>query len=324
MSSLSNMPYFKSLKYWNKRLRNKKYKFNFLITKFLEITAYSVSTGGVVLKEEYNEFPPCIGNRLPADPKLQIVVPVYIRTNKDINDLNKILVSISRQSVKPQRVFIIDDCSPVSFKTPEDIVYHRNIRNIGPAASRNVGIGLSLEANADIIAFTDNDCVLDENWVNNILNEFKNNKKNQILSGRTKSLDPHWFGRYHEINGTLNGRRIKNTRELLYGTTANLAITKHVAETIKFNQNYPIAACEDIDYCLRCNMRGYRIKHLPDMIVYHNYGYSSGYFDSLRRFIGMFRKYKKGEKILLKEFPGYYGYFAKTQEIQSIDINKAE
>jgi GT2 family glycosyltransferase len=138
-----------------------------------------------------------------------------------------------------------------------------------------------------------------------------------ILSGSTFSADKHWFGTYHNINGTLNGRVFRQSERLLYGTTANLALTDSVARIIHFNENFPIAAGEDIEFCFHANTKGFAIKHVPSMTVFHNYGYSNDFVDNLKRFRGLFKKYGQGEKILLREIPQYYTYFMRTVEIPS-------
>jgi GT2 family glycosyltransferase len=156
-----------------------------------------------------------------------------------------------------------------------------------------------------------------ENWVSIITQSFLDFKDFQILSGDTSSYDHSWFGTYHNINGTLNGRRLKNTEKLLYGTTANLAITREVATKIDFNENFPNAAGEDIEFCFKANEQGFMIKYIQNMIVLHNYGFKGKLTEDIQRFIKQFRKYGKGEIILLKEIPSYYSYFDRTEEIST-------
>ena len=315
MSSLSNLPYGKILDYWFEKLKGKSYRYKFLLTKTVEVFTFKSYGGNGNNRHNYFEFPKPIKNVIAENPKLSIVIPTFLKSEKDLQDISNLLQSINKQVLQPNEVIIIDDCSPISFSFPESVNAFRFKKNSGPAKARNYGKKLAIENGSDIIAFTDTDCILSKNWTSTIVKSFLDNKDFQILSGNTLAHDKDWFGTYHNINGTLNGRQIKNSERLLYGTTANLAITKEVASNIDFNENFPNAAGEDIEFCFRANKKGFAIKHIPTMTVYHNYGYSGRLTKNLKVFRQQFKKYGLGEKILLKEIPNYYAYFDQTKEI---------
>ncbi|MCZ2100973.1 MAG: glycosyltransferase [Chitinophagales bacterium] len=315
MSSLSNLPYGKILDYWYEKLKGKSYRYKFLLTKTVEVFTFKSYGGNGSNRHNYFEFPKPIKNTIQANPKLSIVIPTFLKSEKDLQDISNLLQSISKQVLQPNEVIIIDDCSPIRLSFPESVTAFRFEQNSGPAKARNYGKKLAIENDSDIIAFTDTDCVLSENWTSTIVQSFLDNKDFQILSGNTPAHDKGWFGTYHNINGTLNGRQLKNSERLLYGTTANLAITKDVASNIDFNENFPNAAGEDIEFCFKANKKGFAIKHIPTMTVYHNFGYNERLMRNLKIFRQQFKKYGKGEKILLKEIPNYYAYFDQTKEI---------
>jgi GT2 family glycosyltransferase len=97
-----------------------------------------------------------------------------------------------------------------------------------------------------------------------------------------------------------------------------LAITRQVAENISFNEEFPLAAGEDIDFCFQANQNGFAIKHIPQMVVFHNYGYSNNFWKNIKSFYRQFKRYGLGEKVLLNEIPEYYAYFDNTEEITAI------
>ena len=269
-------------------------------------------------EDDIIEFPKLTKKLSPENPVISLVVPVYIKTTKDLNDINNLFSSISKQTLKPSYVILVDDCSPISYSLPDFAEYHRQNVNSGPAKARNIGKFIALNYNSDIIAFADTDCILSKNWIETIITIFRETEEFHILSGNTISYDNHWFGTYHDINGTLNGRKLKDTERLLYGTTANLAIDKEVAQKVDFNENFPFAAGEDIDFCFKANKTGFVISHVPSMIVYHNFGYTKNHFESFKRFRQLFRKYGQGERILINEIPEYYAYFDRTEEIPTL------
>lgn len=318
MSSLSNLPYGKILDYWYEKHSGKPYRYKFLLTKTIEVFTFKSHSGNVDNRHNYFEFPVQKTNNVPVNPKVSLVIPTFIKTQKDKNDILNLLHSIEKLTLKPNEVIIVDDCSPVHFKFPDFVKVFRLEQNSGPAKARNFGKMLSNQNGSDIIAFTDTDCILSEEWILNITKSFHEHREFQILSGNTPSFDNCWFGKYHDINGTLNGRQIKESDKLLYGTTANFAITKEVAEQVDFNENFPTAASEDIEFCFRANKNGFAIKHIPTMTVFHNYGYNGNLIKNIKRFRQQFKKYGQGETILLKEIPNYYAYFDRTEEIATI------
>ena len=317
MSSLSNLPYGKILDYWYEKLENEPYRFKFLLTKTLEIFTFKFNRGYVVNRHNYFDFPTPIENNVPSNPKLSIVVPAFLEKGHDKQNITNLLKSIEKQTFKPHSVILIDDCSPIIFPFPSNVIVIRLDRNSGPATARNIGKQIAIDNGSDIIAFTDTDCILSETWVETISKSLIDRKDFQILSGDTHAFDQGWLGIYHNINGTLNGRQIKGSNRLLYGTTANMAITKKVAEQIDFNEVFPNAAGEDIEFCFKANQKGFAISYISTMIVFHNFGYDGQFFKSLKRFRNQFTKYGQGEKILLNEIPNYYAYFDRTEEIKA-------
>jgi GT2 family glycosyltransferase len=319
MSSLSNVPYGKILDYWYEKLSHNPHRTKFLLTKVVEIIAFKRHSSKHNDKiYQYVDFSQPIRNDVSENPITSVVVPLYIRNSRDANNIENLLQSLSRQTVKPNKVIIIDDCSPIRFSFSKRAHVYRQMKNGGPANARNLGKKIALEHNSDIIAFTDTDCILSETWIETVINAFHVYKEAQILSGNTFSYDKNWFGTYHNINGTLNGRKIKDTERLLYGTTANLAITRRVAEEINFCEKFLLAAGEDIEFCFRANQNGFAIKHIPQMILFHNYGYSNSFWKNLKSFYCQFKRYGQGEIVLLNEIPEYYTYFDRTEEITAI------
>ncbi|GAB5523043.1 MAG: hypothetical protein Roseis2KO_09150 [Roseivirga sp.] len=258
-----------------------------------------------------------IPNSISKRPKLALVVPFYVQNHKDLSTLDALATSIKKQTTRPHKVIFIDDHSPVKYALPDDFFVIRLDKNKGPATARNVGKAMAAEYDCDIIAFTDSDCILKENWVDIIIEGFRSNTRFNALSGHTKSLNKGWYDQYHDINGTLNGRRFNNRSTLLYGTTSNLAITAQVNNQIKFNEYFPNAAGEDIEFCFRVLESGFQIGHCCEMTVFHDFGYNGNALRNFNLFRQQFKRYGKGENLLLKEIPGYYSYFEQTVEISN-------
>ncbi|MBO4588550.1 MAG: glycosyltransferase family 2 protein [Bacteroidales bacterium] len=271
-------------------------------------------------QSDYREFASPLENSISSTSKTAVVVPCYIRDARSADQLKRLYQTLIGQEVKPDLVIFVDDCSPYPYDESAfgGIVFRKQKKNCGPATARNVGLEYALSQGADIVAFTDSDCILSPGWMSSIKHFFLNNKYANILSGNTLSYGNSWFDKYHELNGTLNGRMFKGKEHLLYGPTANLAITKNVGISIEFDTSFPNAAGEDIDFCLQANRCGFRAFFCEDMKIEHDYGYGRSFIGNLKRFIKQFERYADGEKVLLDKNPSYYMYFENTKEISVV------
>ena len=324
MSSLSHSPYLETIQYWNRSSSVKGYRLRFLMTKLVEMYSFKKKANPLptikAAQNDYRVFAEPIENSIRPESKTAVVVPCYIRDERAANQLKRLYQTLLAQEVKPDLLIFVDDCSPYEYDESyfEGVVFRKQKRNCGPATARNVGLEYALSQDAEIIAFTDSDCVLSPGWMSAIKNTFLKNKYANILSGNTLSYGHSWFDRYHELNGTLNGRIFKEKEHLLYGPTANLAVTSQVGISIEFDTSFPNAAGEDIDFCLQANRCGFRTFFCKDMKIEHDYGYGRSFFGNLKRFRRQFERYANGEKVLLDKNPSYYMYFENTKEISAV------
>ena len=327
MSSLSHSPYIETINYWRKTTIVKDFKIRFLLTKLVEMHSFKKNAFPLpdieTTQKDYSNFANPIKNSITANSKTCIVVPCYIRTEVALQQLKRLHESIANQNKKTDFVIFVDDCSPYKYEKNEfsDVIFLQLEHNYGPATARNKGLEYALSLDADIIAFTDSDCILSTDWLSSIYKTFLENKNAQILSGNTLSYGNTWFDKYHNLNGTLNGRRFKDKDYLLYGPTANLAITSQVGISIEFDDSFPNAAGEDIDFCLQANKKGFRIYFCPKMDIKHDYSYGNSFIKNLKQFRNQFKRYATGERILLQKNPAYYMYFEQTKEIPAIEYS---
>jgi GT2 family glycosyltransferase len=231
-----------------------------------------------------------------------LVIPAFLRAEWDRACLQRLAASAARQPYL-DAVVVVDDASPFTpAELPSRVDVIRLSVNGGPARARNVGIVRALGLGADHILFTDHDCVLDPGWAT-ALSSFLAGGTCGAVGGVTAALGDTLLDRFHDFNGTLNGRWVLPAREeLLYAPTCNLAITAGVAREFKFDERYPTAAGEDVDFCLRLRRR-HRIGFCPDAVLRHDFGY----VDSVRglgRFIRTLKKYRAANALLWSEHSG--------------------
>jgi hypothetical protein len=127
MSSLSNLPYGEILDYWYEKLSGNKNRTKFLLTKCVEIIAFKRhgSKHNGKNRYQYVDFPQSIPNTISKKPIISIVIPTFIRNSKDETDIKNLLQSIKKQTIQPNYVIVVDDCSPIkyNFPPPRQIYY---------------------------------------------------------------------------------------------------------------------------------------------------------------------------------------------------------
>ena len=226
-----------------------------------------------------------------------LIVPCYIKRNWDLECLRRLLGSVEQQTLPFERVYLVDDASPLSYQVGVDFVKRvRLTDNGGPARARNVGIQAALEQGAEHLFFTDHDCVLDRSW-NEQMTGFLEKASFGAVGGMTYSWGSTLLDYYHDINGTLSGKWLLPARkELWYMPTLNFGMKAEVAREFTFDERFPTAAGEDVDLCLRLRSK-YRIGFCAEAKLWHDYGYRST-LTGLRRFVGLFMKYKSSSATL--------------------------
>ena len=226
-----------------------------------------------------------------------LIIPCHIKSNWDLGCLNRLLDSVKKQTLPFERVYLVDDESPFSYKIASHGLEHiRLAENGGPAKARNVGIDMALAQGAEYLFFTDHDCVLDTAW-NQEMTQFLKNSAFGAVGGMTYSWGTTLLDYYHDINGTLNGKwLLPERKELWYMPSLNFGMRSEVAGEFIFDERFPTAAGEDVDLCLRMRSK-YKIGFCAQAKLWHDYGYQST-LTGLGRFIRLFMKYKSSSATL--------------------------
>lgn len=146
----------------------------------------------------------------------------------------------------------------------------------GLSHARNRGI---TEASHPIIAFTDDDCLIDRQWACTIIREFSTNPSLAALGGRVEQADP---------NGQSVGTRTFSDRlqissfEELFSRVigCNMAFTRKVFDVVgRFDpllgKGTAQGSGEDLDLLYRALKRQLTIVYVPEAVVFHAHGRAS-------------------------------------------------
>lgn len=126
----------------------------------------------------------------------------------------------------------------------------------GSYYARNIG---AKQSSADILVFTDCDCVADENWMNNITSPIFSNKYSAVQGVSNIPLYNGFWITLETTRGAPKGPFVD---------TKNFAIRKELFLNLGgFDQRYLFSG--DADLCLRLLKKGIKIVYRSDAIVFH-------------------------------------------------------
>ncbi len=213
----------------------------------------------------------------PNDPPtISVIVCTFNRKEMVVNCVQSLL----RQGYEKKEIIVVDDASTDG--TYEALSDYGSIKVIrhdsekGSSSSKNDGIK---EASGEIIAFTDDDCVVSENWLKEISHTIRfcdmvGGPVKPLLNG---SLPPWWDDGLFWVIG-ISPRlsiRIQHQKTPNYPPGSNIAVKKEVLEKINgFNEkltrfNGGLLGTEDVELCEKTRKFGYTIKSNNRMVVYH-------------------------------------------------------
>lgn len=205
----------------------------------------------------------------PSIP-LSVVVPAYRRAS----ETRRLLESFAASDVRFE-VVLVDDASPEPlaplaepFAEHVDLAVVRLAVNGGPSAARNAGIQ---RASHDVIAFTDNDCVVTPGWARR-LHRYVSDAPPRVAGagGRVLALGDDLFSRYYTyhkiLDPWLEGGRY------LYVVTANAAFRREALDAVGgFDEGIRIPGGEDPGLCFKLLEAGFRLDYDAEAVVFHDY-----------------------------------------------------
>ncbi|GJM15171.1 MAG: hypothetical protein DHS20C13_04980 [Thermodesulfobacteriota bacterium] len=215
------------------------------------------------------------------NPTFSVIIPTYERPVQ----LSKCLESIAHLNYPNNKfeVIVVDDGSK---NPPEELVHSfsdkLNIRlftqtNAGPAGARNTG---ALKANGTFLAFTDDDCEPESNWLNAFENEFKKDPE-IFLGGYTiNSLsDNPCSAASQELINYLYTYYNSDRNNATFFASNNIAVKADLFQQIGgFDVTTLRATAEDREICDRWVYYGNKMTYTTDAIVFHSHDLSLSQF----------------------------------------------
>ncbi len=201
--------------------------------------------------------------------RIAVVSAVY----NEEKHIARLIESLLAQSRMPEEIVFVDDGSKdgtagviESYAKQHPLIRLIRNTNQGPAASRNIAWRA---AQADVVIFTDGDCVPDKDWIEKLLISFTSDDIAGVAGTYRTFNEENVLARFagHEI-----AWRYRNVRGVVDAHGAyNLAIRKKILEAMGgFEESYKAPSGEDWDLTYRISRR-YKILFAPEAIVAHEH-----------------------------------------------------
>ena len=200
-----------------------------------------------------------------ALPLVSVVIPVY----NGEKTLRKCLKSVSKQTYGNYSIIVVDNNSSDGSKA---IIqeFQRGNSNLsyvfeprqGRAIARNAGIN---SAKGKIIAMTDSDCVVPENWIEELVAPIVAGKESAVMGFEYSLVGNFWAGNVQQDENEWVQRNLEGS----YVNTVdskNFAIKAPLMKKLMFDP--ALKRCIDLDLALR--LKGVsRVMFLPQVKVGH-------------------------------------------------------
>lgn len=204
----------------------------------------------------------------PEARSISIIIPTFNGARR----IGKCLDSLRYQArQRNAEILVVDDGS--TDNTAEVVRRYSGVRliqqaNAGPAAARNRGAS---EASGEVILFTDDDCVPAEDWLETMLKPFADPDvigAKGVYRTKQKKLIARWVQLEYEDRY----RHMRHFRDIDFVDTYSAAFRRqHFLTMSGYDTSFPVACAEDVELSYRMSSRGWKMKFVPDAVVFHTH-----------------------------------------------------
>lgn len=270
--------------------------------------------------------------------KIIFVIIVNYKNFQDTLFCLKSLSSLFLPKNYQLKVIVVDNQTSMFFqkkikKEYPQVILIANKKNMGFSYANNQGIKLALEKKADLILLLNNDTYVEKKMVFKLVKDIESKKEIGIISpkiyfapgyeyhqNRYKKSDKGkviWYAggildkknviAFHRKVDQVDKNKEKKVKETDFATGCCMLIKKEVFEKIGFFDNQYFLYWEDIDFCYRSRLAGFKVCFSPNAVMWHKNAASSGgagqntsiYYQERNRLIFAFKFLNLKTKLLL-------------------------
>ncbi len=212
------------------------------------------------------------------------------------------------------------------------LVLIKSEKNLGFSGGNNIAIRYSLNRNADYVLLLNNDTVVTCDFIERLVEVAESNDRVGAVGGKIFYYNkPNTIafagGRIDEIRGNayhFTDDRFRRPSPVTFLTGCSLLIKAEVFGQVGLLDEYYFLYVEDLDFCFRVQKHGYSLVYVPDSIIYHKEGSSTGrlsplslYYSSRNRPYFVHKNVEKHFKVIL-----FWIFYLPTRLLRSIQYGK--
>ncbi|MGA9510636.1 MAG: glycosyltransferase [Candidatus Sulfotelmatobacter sp.] len=248
----------------------------------------------------------------PIDTRsVSIIIPTFNGASRIGNCLDALLQQAARHNAE---ILVVNDGSTDNIA--EVVKSYAGVRlvsqsNAGPAAARNRGAG---EARGTILVFTDDDCVPMPDWLDAMLQPFGDPDivgAKGVYCTHQKSL----VARFVQIDYEDRYRLMAAHDSIDFIDTYSAAFGRdRFLEMTGYDTSFPLACAEDIELSYRMSARGWKMKFVPNAIVYHIHP------DTLSKYLKKKYKFAFWRVLAVRKNPGKAMKDTHTPQLMKLQL----
>lgn len=231
-------------------------------------------------------------------------ISVVVCTRNGTATLRSCLEALQRQRYANFEVWIIDDGStePIEAIAKDFPAFHyRRQEHAGLSVARNLGMEL---ATGEIVAYTDDDCLPDENWLVHIAAAYDSP---EWVAAGGPNLPPPPRNHVEACVALAPGAPahvLLNDREAEHLPGCNLTIRKSALQAIGGFKPHFMVAGDDVDLCWRLQAAGGKLRFVPSAVVWHHRRFT------VKAYFRQQRGYGHAESMLIRDYPERFAWFS--------------
>jgi len=242
-------------------------------------------------------------------PNIRAIVPVYNGEKSIAACLRSLLAQTYPNNL--YEIIVVENGS--TDRTTEVVKGFPQVRLLhslerGPAAARNLGI---THSQAEIVAFTDADCIADKNWLAELIEGYDSPDVAGVC-GRIEAYrhpERNSVEKFSDEHSPLLNFISGDTEFMPHLYTANGSYRRAVLERVGlFNSHLPTGEDVELSWRLQLNS-GMRLAYSTDAVIYHHHR------SNLRRLRRQYHQYGFGE-VMLDTIFGDYPTYPRSRTFQ--------
>ncbi len=236
----------------------------------------------------------------PSEQSKPLRMSVVVCTFNGSATLAACLRGLAQQNYPDYEVLLIDDGSTdaipqIAAEFPQ-VRYYRQT-HAGLSAARNLGCE---QATGEIIAYTDDDCIPDEDWLRELSHAFTGPENQKTVAAGGPNIPPPPRNETEACVGVSPGAPahvLLNDGDAEHLPGCNLAIRKSALVAVGGFHPVFTTAGDDVDICWRLLQAGGRLRFRATAVVWHHRRFS------LKAYIRQQMGYGRAEALLMKHYP---------------------